>query len=421
MNIIQKILRRHSSQRSSVDPGDTVEVSIDLIVRLDYEFVFPEIIRHRVRKRAEGLKMIAVFDHYIPPHSIDVAEGHKTLMKVFRDLGIEDIFYGEGISHVLIREKGILKPGMIVVSSDSHTTEAGAMNALGRGVGALELLSIICSGRTWFQVPETLRIDLLGSLKWPAMAKDIFFSIARELGSLIGKGAEIGGPGLKDLSIDSRGNISAMFTELNVEFVVFEPDDLLLNYVSSHSGGEDNLYPVYPDGSPSDYVDSIRVILDDVEPMVAVPHGVVGNVRPVSEVSGTPIDVAYIGSCAGATYEDLASVARILKGRRVRSGVRLIVTPASNSVYRQALKSGVIDILIDAGAIVTNSSCGACFGGHLGIVGGGEVVVSSSTRNFRGRMGSPDARIYLASPATVASSAIMGEITDPRDVVEHSR
>ena len=415
MNIIQKILRSHSIEGSDdVEPGSTVEVYVDLVMRLDYEFVFPEIINNRVKNRSDRIKMIAVFDHYIPPPNQQVADGHRVLMKSFRELGVDAKFYGEGISHVIIREKHILRPGMIVVSSDSHTTEAGALNALGRGVGALELLSIICTGKTWFQVPEVVRIDLSGSLRWPAMAKDVFFHIAREIGSLVGKGVEVGGSGLSGLSIDARGNISAMFTELNVEFAVFEPDHVLNAFFRDLG---EVVKPVYPDGDSMDYVDSVAIDLGSVEPLVAIPHSVVGNVRSISEVGDTPIDVAYIGSCAGATYEDLVSASTILKGRRVKPGVRLIVTPASREIYLKAMRNGVIDILISSGAIITNPSCGACFGGHLGVVGSGETVISSSTRNFRGRMGSPDARIYLASPATVASSALTGKITDPREVI----
>ncbi len=416
MNIIQKILKSHAVDGgSSVDPGDTVEVNVDLVMRLDYEFVFPEILNNKLKKRAQSVRMIAVFDHYIPPPSKEIADGHRVLAEAFKDLGINEIYYGDGISHVIVREKRILKPGMIIVSSDSHTTEAGAMNALGRGVGALELISITCSGRTWFQVPEVLRIDLLGKLSWPSMAKDIFFHIAREVGSLIGKGVELGGSGLANLSIDSRGNISAMFTELNVEFAVFEPDDVLKGFFGDYS--LDGYRPVYPDGLSDDYYDRVAIDLGDVEPMIAVPHGVVGNVRSVRDVAGEAIDVAYIGSCAGATYEDLVAAAKILKGRKVKEGVRLIVTPASREVYMRSLRDGLIDVFVSSGAIVTNPSCGACFGGHLGVVGDGETVVSSSTRNFRGRMGSPNARIYLASPATVASSAIAGAITDPRDLL----
>lgn len=417
MNIVERILSSHARPKPprSVSPGDTLEVNVDLIIRLDYEFIFPEVIEYKVKRRAPNVKIVLVYDHYVPPPSIEVAAGHSKLVASLQALGIDEVYYGEGVAHVILRENGLIAPGKIVVASDSHTTAAGAMNSLGRGLGALDLMLVTCTGATWFQVPEVVRVELEGSLKGPRMAKDVFFQIANETGDLTGKGVEVGGSGLKSLNIDSRANISAMFTELNAGFAVFEPDEKLVEYIKHVKC--DDARPVRPDYKPDDYVDMIRVELDRIEPMIAVPHGIVGNVKPVSEVEGIEVNVAFIGSCGGGTLEDLYMTARILKDRKVHKNVRLVVTPASKRIYVKAVKKGIIEVLLESGAIVTNPGCGACFGGHMGVVGPGEVVISSSTRNFRGRMGSPQALIYLASPATVAASAITGKITSPNRIV----
>ena len=413
MNVIEKILSSHAQEasRSRVGPGDTLEVTIDLVVRLDYEFIFPEVINQHVRSRSRRVRVIAVYDHYVPPPNVEAANGHLKLRRALDELGVDRIYYGEGIAHVLLRETGEISPGMLVVASDSHTTAAGAINALGRGLGALELLLITCTGKTWFQVPEVVRINLEGVPGEPVMSKDIFLYIAREIGGLNGKGVEVGGSSLKMLSIDSRANISAMFAELNVEFAVFEADEILRRYVVDAGG---KFKPVSPDLNPEDYVDSVNVELDLVEPMVAVPHGIIGNVKTVAEVEGVGIDAAFIGSCGGGTLEDLRIAARILRGRRVHRDVRLVITPATRKVYLEALRSGILYELVNAGAIVTSPGCGACFGGHMGVVGSGETIISSSTRNFKGRMGSPDSQVYLASSATVAASAVAGKIVSPK-------
>jgi 3-isopropylmalate/(R)-2-methylmalate dehydratase large subunit len=294
--------------------------------------------------------------------------------------------------------------------SDSHTCSAGALNCVARGLGAPDLLYALTTGKTWFLVGETVRYDLTGRFGEGVSAKDLFLHIAQNYGDHANQNVEFGGPALPHMSIDARRTLTTMGAELSAEFATFEPDDVLIDYVKARNPAP--FEPQYPDPEAA-YLRRETIALDRLEPMVALPDKVIRNAVPVGDAAGEAIQQAFIGSCANGTLDDLAEAARILSGRKVAPGVRLIVTPGSQRIFAAALRAGYVQTLVDAGAVVTPATCGACFGGHMGVLGPGETCITASTRNFRGRMGDPTARIYMASPATVAASAVAGHIAHP--------
>jgi 3-isopropylmalate/(R)-2-methylmalate dehydratase large subunit len=298
----------------------------------------------------------------------------------------------------------------VLVCADSHTCSGGAFNCAARGVGAPDMIYAATTGKTWFRVGETIRYDLEGKLAPGVTTKDVFLHIAGEFGEHANQNVEFGGSGLKHLSLNARRTISTMGAELSAEFATFEADDLLLDYVRKR-----NPAPFEAQYADTDAIYKHRraIALDRMEPLVALPDTVVNNSVAVGTVAGEKIDQAFIGSCANGTLDDLKIAAHILNGRRVADGVRLIVTPGSQEIYRDALHAGYVETLMEAGAVVTNATCGACGGGHMGVLGPNETCITASTRNFKGRMGDASARIFMASPATVAASAIAGVIAHP--------
>jgi 3-isopropylmalate/(R)-2-methylmalate dehydratase large subunit len=294
-----------------------------------------------------------------------------------------------------------------MVNPDSHTCGGGAFNCAARGVGLPETIFAVTTGKSWFRIGETIRYDLEGRLNPGVSAKDVFLHIAGTWGAHVNQNVEYGGPGMANLSLNARRTLAIMGTELSAEFVIFEPDRAMLDYVRARNPAP--FEAVLPDADAI-YKERRRLALDAVAPLVALPDSMVNNSVPVGEVAGQRIDQAFIGSCANGTLDDLAVAAKIVAGRRVAPGVRLIVTPGSQAIYRDALAAGYVATLAEAGAVVTSATCGACVGGHMGVLGPGEVCITASTRNFKGRMGDPSARIYMASPATVAASALAGRI-----------
>jgi 3-isopropylmalate/(R)-2-methylmalate dehydratase large subunit len=268
----------------------------------------------------------------------------------------------------------------------------------------------VTKGETWFRVGETVRYELEGELRPGVSAKDVFLHLAGTYGDHATLNVEYGGPGLAGLSMNARRTLTTMSAELSVEFATFEPDDVMLDFVAART--EQPFEPAWPDADAA-YADKRVVRLDQVEPLVALPDAVLNNSKAVDDVSGQAIDQAFIGSCANGTLDDLAIAARVLQGKRVHDGVRLLVTPATQNIYREALRQGYILTITEAGGVVTNATCGACGGGSLGVLGPGETCITASTRNFKGRMGDAEAKIYMASPATVAASAIRGSIASP--------
>jgi 3-isopropylmalate/(R)-2-methylmalate dehydratase large subunit len=348
----------------------------------------------------------------VPAPDKDSAEAHAYGREFARRFGIRrlhDVGPEQGVSHAIVADNAYALPGTVLVCSDSHTCASGAFNCAARGIGGPDLLAAITTGKTWYRVGETVRYDLAGALRPGVSAKDLFLYLAGTYGHHTNRNVEFGGPGLANLSIDARRTIAAMGAELSAEFATFECDERLVEYVKARNPAP--FTPVAPDPDAA-YADRRTIELDRMEPLVALPDAVIDNSVPVSQVAGEKIDQAYIGSCANGSLDDLAEAARVVKGRRVAPGVRLLVVPNTQRVYQAAVKAGYVETLVEAGAVVTSATCGACFGGHMGVLGPGETCITASTRNFKGRMGDPSARIFMASPATVAASAIAGCIAD---------
>jgi 3-isopropylmalate/(R)-2-methylmalate dehydratase large subunit len=415
MTAIEKILARNSG-REIVRPGDLVMVEVRTAVMYDNNFV-PAIWRD-VLKVKDADRIVVVFDHRVPAKDIVSAEAQKTGRDFVRKFNIKrfhDVGPTQGICHVLVADHGYALPGTVLVCGDSHTCSAGAFNCAARGTGAPDMFYAITKGETWFRVGETVRYELEGTLQPNVSMKDVFLHLADTYGDHATMNVEYGGSALANLSMNARRTMSTMSAELSAEFATFEPDQILLDYVQERNPGIE-LEPQYPDADAT-YHDVRTIDLSRIEPLVALPDTVLNNSRPVGALAGTKIDQAFIGSCANGTLDDLAVAAEVLDGRQVARDVRLIITPGSQTIYREALKLGYIETLMDAGAVVTNATCGACGGGHLGILAAGETCITASTRNFKGRMGSSEARVFMGSPATVAASAVRGTISDPRAVL----
>jgi 3-isopropylmalate/(R)-2-methylmalate dehydratase large subunit len=414
MTAIEKILAKNSGQEV-VKPGDLVVVKVGTAVLYDNNFV-PSIWRD-ILKVHDPDRVVVVFDHRVPAKDIVSATAQKIGRDFVKKFNIErfhDVGAKQGISHVLVADHGYALPGSVLVCGDSHTCSAGVFNCAARGTGAPDMFYAVTKGETWFRVGETIRYDFEGALKVPVSMKDVFLHIADTYGSHANQNVEFGGGALPGLSINARRTMTTMCAELSAEFATFEPDEVMLDYVRERNPAP--FEAQYPDADAT-YLARRTINLDEIEPLVALPDTVLENSQKVGEVAGTKIDQAFIGSCANGTLDDFAAAAAILKGNKVASNVRLLVTPGTQNIYLDALRHGYIETLIEAGAVVTNATCGACGGGHLGVLAAGESCITASTRNFKGRMGDPDSKVYMGSPATVAASAIKGTIADPRDFV----
>jgi len=358
-------------------------------------------------------RVVALIDHWTPAPNIDAAVVHATCRRFVRKYGIKNwLDMREGICHAVLPEKGFVKPGDLVVGSDSHTTTYGALGAFATGMGATDMAIVLATGEIWFKVPPTIKFNIEGKLQPMVMGKDIILHIIGEIGveGASYKAMEFAGSTVRELSMDARFTLCNMAIEAGGKTGIIEPDEKTMKWVEERV--KQPFKPVFNDPD-AEYEEVIDVDAAKLEPQVAKPPSPENSV-PVSEVEGTKIDQAFIGSCTNGRLEDLRVAARILDGREVASMVRAIVIPASKEVYMKAMKEGLIETFLKAGCVVCNPTCGPCIGAHLGLLAPGEVCISSSNRNFVGRMGSKDAKIYLASPATVAASAVTGEITDPR-------
>ena len=412
MTIAEKILAKKGG-RKKVAPGDLVTVEVDTVVMIDNSFIASR--WREIQKVRDPARIVVVFDHRAPASTEDAAAAHRTGRRFVEKFGIKrfhDIGYDQGISHQLVADHGYALPGTVLVCSDSHTCSGGVFNCIARGVGEPDVVYSAIKGETWFRVGDTVRYELSGRLPLAVTTKDAFLQIAGKHGDHATQNIEWGGPGIAGLSIAARKTLTTMSAELSAEFSTFEPDATMLDWVRARNRAPFD--PVYPD-KDARYLATRKVDLGALEPLVAYPDTVIENSKPVSAAAGTRIDQAFIGSCANGTMDDLELAARILRGKRVAPGVRLIVTPGSQNVFREAARAGIVSTLVEAGAVVTPSTCGACGGGHLGILGPNETCITASTRNFKGRMGDSSAKIYMGSPATVAASAIRGVITDPRE------
>ncbi|MDH5624257.1 MAG: homoaconitase large subunit [Candidatus Bathyarchaeota archaeon] len=415
MNIIEKILAR-ASGRGEVSPGEIVEASIDvaMIHDLTGPLTIDSFRKIGAKKVWNNQRIVVILDHIVPASSVKSAELHKVVRKFAKEQKIDNFYdIGQGgVCHQVMPEKGHVRPGELIVGADSHTCTYGAFGAFATGIGSTEMAAVFGTGSLWFKVPEVIKVNVTGRFQSFVTPKDLILNIISRIKAdgAIYNGIEFAGPTIRDMGVDGRMVLCNMAVEMGAKTGIIEPDETTLNYVKSRT--KEPFKPV-----KSDLEGTYKKVLDmdvtDLEPQVSCPHSV-DNVKPISEVDKVEIDQAFIGSCTNGRLEDLRLAAKLLKGRKVREGVRLLVTPSSQEVYAEALQEGLIKTFLEAGAIVCNPTCGPCLGGHLGLLAPGETCISSSNRNFVGRMGSPKAHVYLASPATVAASAVTGKITDPR-------
>jgi len=414
MTLAEKILAR-ASGRSSVKAGDYVVAEIDLaMIHEGMRGVYPILKEAGVKKLWDPGKVVSIIDHWVPAPTVEAATHHQTVRKAVAEYGIRHA-YGEkaGICHQVLPEKGHVVPGDLIVGTDSHTVTYGAFGAAATGIGYSEMAYVLATGKLWFRVPETIQFRMEGNPAPGVMSKDLLLFIAGRYSAEVAqyKAIEFTGSTARQLSIASRMTMSNMSVELGAKFGFFEPDDKVVDFLN---GRAKKAYSLIHPESDAAYESVRRVDASVLEPQVAFPHNI-DNVKPISQAGRVKVDQAFIGSCTNGRIEDLRIAAQILKGKKVHPQVRLIVVPASWEVYRDALKSGVLETLVDAGTILCNSTCGPCFGGHMGLLAPGEKCIASINRNFQGRMGSPESEVYLGSPATVAASAIEGVIADPRN------
>jgi 3-isopropylmalate/(R)-2-methylmalate dehydratase large subunit len=411
MTIAEKILASHAD-KSSVKPGDYVWCNVDATSG----HVLRALERLGVEKVWDPEKVFIVEDHLAPPPTIEAANSNIETRRLVKKYGIKNYFeYGRGgILHQVFAERGMYAPGELVAMGDSHSTSGGVFNACVTNA-AIDAIYILAFGQLWFRVPESVKIVLNGRLPAWCVGKDVILKVAAELGTDFGlyKSVEYTGPVASQMTLAQRWTISNMGVEVGAKFAIFEADDKVDEFLS---GRVTRPYERVFADADAEYDDVHEFDFTNLVPMVARP-GDPGNGVPAEVVASenVKIDQAFLGSCTNARLEDLEVAARILKGRQVHPDVRMLVSPASQEVFSSALKAGYLEILADAGALVEHSTCGPCYGGHMGVLGDGEVCISSSNRNFQGRMGSPLATSWLASPATVAASAVAGKIVDPRE------
>lgn len=412
--IAEQIFATHTDE-PKVEAGQIVNADVDIIM-------MHEMLGMRVSETYEELhldtlaypdRVVVLLDHWTPANSIDVAIVHKTTREFVKKYGIKNwLGMTEGICHQVVPEKGFVWPGALIVGTDSHTCTYGAFGAFSTGIGSTDAAVLLAEGKLWFKVPESFKINLQGDIPPYIMGKDIILKLITEIGTdgATYQSVEFHGDAIKSLSIDSRMTICNMAIEIGGKAGIIEPDQRTVDWLKGRVTHEYQLVKADPDAI---YSSELDLNISDLQPQVAKPHSP-ENAVDVGDVQGIPFDQGFIGSCTNGRMEDLRITAKILKNRKIDSNIRLIITPASKEIYLESLKEGLIHLFIEAGALVTHPTCGVCLG-IFGTLAPGEVSLSASNRNFIGRQGSRDAKIYLASPATVAASAVTGRISDPRE------
>jgi len=413
MTLAEKILAR-ASGKETVKPGEYVTANIDLAMAHEgFAAVYLGLLGAGINSVWNPDKIVVVLDHAVPAPNVRYAGVHKMVRDAVKNLGIKNFYdVKAGVCHQVLLEKGHVLPGMLIVGTDSHTTTYGALAAAGTGIGFTEMSYVFATGKLWFRVPETIKFEISGKLPYNVMSKDIILYLLGKYSAEAAqyKSVEFAGSLSRELSVSSRMTMSNMALEMGAKFAFFETDQKTIDYLKNKTGNP--IQNIRAD-KDAEYEKIYKEDVTELEPQVAAPY-TVDNVKPISEIQGVPVNQALLGSCTNGRLEDLEIAARILEGKKVHPDTRLIVTPASTEVYREAVKKGIIETIIDAGGIVCNPSCGACFGANMGLLASGEVCIASINRNFKGRMGDPESKVYLASPATVAASAVEGKIADPR-------
>lgn len=417
MTITEKILCHHTDLKE-IHPGMLINARVD--IALGNDITAPIAIAEF--RKAGGLKVfdrdkvVLIPDHFTPNKDIDSAQQCKFIREFAREQGLTHYYdVGEvGIEHALLPEQGIVLPGDLIIGADSHTCTYGALGAFATGVGSTDLAAAMMTGEVWFRVPETMRIVFSGKMKKWVSGKDLILYIIGSIGvdGALYKAMEFTGDTIRQLNMADRLTIANMVIEAGAKNGIFIPDDITKAYVA---GRAKRPYSFYNSDHDAQYADVINIDVGNIEPQVAFPH-IPSNVRGISQVGDVKIDQVVIGSCTNGRIEDLRVAAGILKNKKAALHVRLIIVPATQGIYKQALQEGLIETFIDAHAAVSTPTCGACLGGHMGVLADGEKAVSTTNRNFIGRMGHTGSEVYLASPAIAAASAVLGRIASPEEL-----
>ena len=414
MTMAEKILAKASGNKES-EAGEIIMANID--VAMTHDLTGPLSVESfekiGLKQVWDPEKIVIVFDHQVPADSIDAANNHMIMRKFVEEQGINNFYdVREGVCHQVLPEKGHVVPGEVVVGTDSHTCTHGALGAFATGIGSTDMAMVFATGKLWFKVPETIKFEITGKLQENVFAKDVVLDIIGKIGAdgATYKACEFGGETTRNMTISDRMVLCNMAIEMGGKTGLVEPDQKTINYLKGRSTKP---YEIMKTDSDAKSLETMYVDVNELEPQIACPHNV-DNVKPVSEVEGTHIDQVFLGSCTNGRLSDLRTAAKIMKGKEVSKNIRMLVIPASREVYTKAMDEGLLRTFVDSGALVCNPCCGPCLGGHIGLVGPGEVSLSTSNRNFKGRQGSPDAEVYLSSAAVAAASAIAGKISDPQ-------
>jgi len=417
MTITEKILADHAGEKF-VEPGQFVNVKLDLVLANDITgpVAIKEFKKLNTPQVFNREKIALVPDHFTPNKDIQSAQQAKELREFAKEQELTNYFeVGEmGIEHALLPEKGLVLPGDLVIGADSHTCTYGALGAFSTGVGSTDLAAGMALGETWLMVPESIKFVFKGKLKPWVSGKDLILYTIGQIGvdGALYKAMEFTGEAIEELSMDGRFTMTNMAIEAGAKNGIIAPDEKTIAYVRERAKRP---YKVFSSDPDAKYAQIFEFDASDIEPQVAFPHSP-ANTKPISEAAGIPIDQAVIGSCTNGRIEDLRITAQILKGKKVSPYTRLIIIPGTQEIYRQAVKEGLVEIFLDAGAVVSTPTCGPCLGGHMGILAEGEKCIATTNRKFRGRMGHVTSEIYLASPAVAAASAVKGRIAAPEEV-----
>ena len=418
--ISEKIFSKASGRK--VKAGDFVLADIDCAMTHDITGPlavegFREIVKGKKRQKVwDSEKIVVLFDHQVPADSLNAAANHIFLREFANEQGILNYDVFEGVCHQVMPEKGHVKPGDLIVGSDSHTCAYGAFGAFSTGIGSTDMAFVFATGKLWFRVPETMRFEVEGKLPEHVYPKDVILHLIGDAGAEGAryKTAEFCGSAVRNMSVPGRMTMCNMAIEMGGKAGVVEADATTEKYLRERIP-DFKLDSQWKSDENAEFSETKSYDISDLPPQVACPHNV-DNVKSVEEVEGTKINQVFVGSCTNGRFEDIEIVAKMMNGEKVAKGVRLLIIPASHTEYMRVLRAGYIEQFMEAGAIVESPCCGPCMGGSFGLLGKGEVGLSTSNRNFKGRQGSPDAFVYLSSPATAAASALYGEIKDPRKV-----
>lgn len=422
MTATEKILATHAGKKR-VEPGELVMAKVDLCMGNDVTapLAIEQFRKIGIERVFDASKVALVASHYVPNKDIKSAQQAKIMREFAREQNIEHYFeVGRGgVEHVLLPENGLILPGMLYVGADSHTCTAGALGCFATGIGSTDLAAVMALGEIWLRVPATIKLVYNGRLNEWVMGKDLILATIGKIGvaGALYKAMEFTGPIINNLPMSDRFTMTNMVIEAGGKNGIMPVDDIAIQYLNSVAPHAEDGWQIYESDEDASYAQVIEIDCNQLEPMVAYPH-LPSNVKPISEAvrDDIAIDQVFIGSCTNGRIEDLRIAAKVLKGHSVHPNVRLIVIPATHNVWQEALKEGLLSIFADAGAIVAAETCGPCLGGYMGVLAANERCVSTSNRNFIGRMGHTESEVYLTNPAVAAASAVLGRIAHPDEV-----